>query len=392
MKSMICFLLLFLDISVITANRLEGKINIIFRFDDYKLTSNVFYDSLFYVFNKNHIPLCLGIIPYDKNGLIFNNLDQEQLNGLRLRIVKNEIEIALHGFNHNDNSLSKKSFLVRSVSSEFANLNYKDQFKKIKKAKIAIDSLLNSKVNIFIPPFNSYDDNTLKVLDSLKFDIISASIDGPSKSDKIKYIPYTINNLNELPKLLTKYQFDKTIVVMMHQYVFKEGTGYMNHFSPRIDFNQLDSTLNWINNNTNLSTTSFSMLSHSEDFGNKRFVLNSTNKNLIIKILYKLKLYRYGVYSTVEDIRNHRFILTLVNIIFHIISFVSIYFASNIITKFIKPFKVIMLLFSASMIIVILGILYKGIYSHYQITYLVFAAIISIAILLGIIRGFNKSI
>lgn len=131
----------------------------------------------------------------------------------------------MHGFNHNDNELGKGSFLINPVASEFARLEYNNQFKRINKAKKSIDSLLNINVNIFIPPFDSYDDNTLKVLDSLKFGIISASMDGSSSSDKISYIPFTINDLNELPKIVKKYQYDNlTIVVLMHPYSFKEGT------------------------------------------------------------------------------------------------------------------------------------------------------------------------
>ena len=72
MKLSVTFLLAFLAISVIKANNLNNKINIIFRYDDFYLKQTVFYDSLFYVFQKNQIPLCIGIIPYDKNGLFDN--------------------------------------------------------------------------------------------------------------------------------------------------------------------------------------------------------------------------------------------------------------------------------------------------------------------------------
>lgn len=96
MKSIISFLFLFITISVIKANNLNQRIKIVFRFDDYQLTSTKFYDSLFYIFQKNNIPFCLGIIPFDTNGLIHNEMNPEQLSDLNLRIIRGKIEIALH--------------------------------------------------------------------------------------------------------------------------------------------------------------------------------------------------------------------------------------------------------------------------------------------------------
>jgi peptidoglycan/xylan/chitin deacetylase (PgdA/CDA1 family) len=349
------------------------------------LTSTKFYDSLFYIFQKNNIPLSLGIIPFDKNGIIHNEMNQEQLADLKLRIKSGEIEIALHGFNHSDNELCKGSFLTSPVKSEFAKLEYNNQFKRINKAKNSIDSLLNIKVNIFIPPFNSYDDNTLKVLDSLKFAIISSSMDGSASSDKIRYIPFTINDLNELPKVVKKYKYDKiTIVVLLHPYSFKEGANYPNDFSKRIDFNQLDTLLNWIKKQNYAITTTFSNLDKSENYDKNRFVLNSTNNNLLVKILFKLKLYRYGVYNTAEHIRNNKNILTMFNVFLHIIVFLFIYFTAKIIAKLIKPSKKIMLIFVAIIVILMFCVLYKIINSHSLITYTVFIVTILMALFLGI--------
>jgi peptidoglycan/xylan/chitin deacetylase (PgdA/CDA1 family) len=385
MKSIISFLFLFITISVIKANNLNQRIKIVFRFDDYQLTSTKFYDSLFYIFQKNNIPLSLGIIPFDKNGIIHNEMNQEQLADLKLRIKSGEIEIALHGFNHSDNELCKGSFLTSPVKSEFAKLEYNNQFKRINKAKNSIDSLLNIKVNIFIPPFNSYDDNTLKVLDSLKFAIISSSMDGSASSDKIRYIPFTINDLNELPKVVKKYKYDKiTIVVLLHPYSFKEGANYPNDFSKRIDFNQLDTLLNWIKKQNYAITTTFSNLDKSENYDKNRFVLNSTNNNLLVKILFKLKLYRYGVYNTAEHIRNNKNILTMFNVFLHIIVFLFIYFTAKIIAKLIKPSKKIMLIFVAIIVILMFCVLYKIINSHSLITYTVFIVTILMALFLGI--------
>jgi peptidoglycan/xylan/chitin deacetylase (PgdA/CDA1 family) len=365
-------------------NKSFQKSKVLFRFDDYRLTKTNFYDSLLYIFKKNNIPLCLGIIPFDKNGLMHNNFNQEQLIDFKSRIRVGEIEIALHGFNHNYNELHERKLLTNSVISEFAGLDYSTQYNKIKKAKKSLDSLLNINVNIFIPPFNTYDDNTLKVLDSLKFKIISSSINGSSISNKMRYIPFTLNNLNELHKVIKKNQNENTtIVVLMHPYSFKGGSNYSGDYSKPIDFKQLDILLNWINNLNYINATTFSVLNQNEIFDNKRFVLNSPNNNLVLKILNKLKLYRYGIYITAAYGKNHKVILVLINVFFHIITFLFVYYVTKLITRIIKSSKTFMTITFGIMILMTIAILYK----HRLLILTLYLTTILVAFFLGIIKG-----
>lgn len=391
MKFFIFFLFLFLSASGSSINKFGQRIKIVFRYDDYQLTSTKFNESLLNSFKKNHIPLCLGIIPFNEDGLIHNELTQEQLVDFTSRIKKGEVEVALHGFNHKDNKLVEKSFLVNPIPSEFAKLRYTDQFEKINKAKRSIDSLLNINVNIFIPPFNTYDDNTLKVLDSLKFEVISASIDGSSSSNKIKYIPSTCSDLNELSDIIKKYPNDNlVIVVLIHPYSFKGGSNYSGGPQKRIDFKQLETLLNWVNNQKYINSTTFSRLNQSEIFDNKRFVLNSVNNNLLLNILKKLKFANYGVINTVEYETSHKWIYILFNILLHIITFLFIYFVYSLITKMIKPNKAMVITYLAVTILIIFVIIYNRINSYNLITYIVFMLTIFIGMFLGLLYGNNK--
>lgn len=395
MKSIILLLLFLLSFPLGKANDPGQKIKLVFRFDDYQLSPTKFYDSLFYYFQKNNIPLCLGIIPFDKNGLFHNEMNSEQLNDLSTRIKRGELEIALHGYSHTDNELCKGSFLVRPVLSEFSRSDYNNQFIRLKKAKNAIDSILNINVNIFIPPFNTYDKNTLKSLDDLKFEIISASINGSSASDKIKYIPSTINDLNELPEVIKRYQNSNVlIVVLMHSYSFKDETGneYDGTISRRIDFKQLNSLLNWIKSQNYVNTTTFSILNQNETFDNKRFVLNSLDNNLVIKILNKLKYYRYDIYNTSGYERGYKWIFIILNTFLHLFIFLIVYTISRFITKMINPSRTLMSIIIAAMFLVVCLILYNRINSHSLIIISVMVTTIFTAMLLGLITGKKVSV
>lgn len=387
MKSIIPFLALFMIFFDNAFSKSDQKCKVVFRFDDYQLKSIPFYDSLLIVFEKNRIPLCLGIIPFDKNGSFYNDLNQEQLDDFKTRIRNNEIEIALHGYNHKDNDLQKVSFLKNVSMSEFSGLSYSAQYTKLKLAKESIDSLLDIDVNVFIPPFNTYDENTLKALESLKFEIISANIDGSSNSDKISFIPFTLNDLNELQKVIIMHQNDQiTIVVMMHSYSFKEISNYTGDNTKRIEFKQLDSLLNWIKGQSYIHATTFFRLSQSEIFDNLRFNLNSLNNNLTTKILNKLEIYRYGVYVTAEYERKHRPILVSVNVFLHLIILLSIYYVTKLIIKKIRPSKAFIIISLGIMIIITLVILN----THRLLILAFFLAIIWVAILFGLNKG-NKS-
>jgi hypothetical protein len=389
-KFVFVFVLLFIPIIGNASFKSDPRSKIVFRFDDFELNSTAFNDSLLYIFRKNEIPICLGIIPFDKNGIFQKDLTKKQLEDFKESITKNEVEIALHGYNHKDNEVQKGSFLINPVASEFAKLSFIAQHTKLKLAKESIDSLLEIQVNIFIPPFNTYDVNTLKALDSLKMEIISASLDGPSNSAIIKYIPYTCNDLNKLPKIIKKYQNDNIVIVaLMHSYSFKGGNNYPGSPSKRIDFKQLDTLLCWIKNQNYIDATTFSILNQNGVFDNKRFVLNSLNNNFLFKVLNKMEIYRYGVYNTSEYEIRFKGIFTLFNILFHIILFVIIYGITKIISKMIRPSKRNAVIFFAFVISVSLLFIYSKINSHSLMTLSFLIITVFGALLLGTIRA-NK--
>jgi peptidoglycan/xylan/chitin deacetylase (PgdA/CDA1 family) len=390
MRLLVSFLLLLITSSVLSGQTEDNKIKIVFRFDDYMLTQNVTFDSILDVFKKNSISLTLGVVPYNEE-LIFNELSQDQLNDLRDRIKNNEIEIALHGFNHTDNKLSGRSLLKREILSEFYNMEYNDQVVKIKKGKEALDSLLNTNTKVFIPPFNSYDDNTIKALAGLDFEVISASMDGYSGPDIISYIPYTISDLTKLPGLLRMDPDDDyTVIVVIHPYSFIGGI--KTDLTEPVYFSKLDTMLNWINGQDNILTVSFSALGKSEEFSALRFKMNSTDNNMLVKFLEEFNILRHGVYNTTEYQRKHARILGLFNVVFHVMVFFIFYFTAKIFRRLIKPTRLIRILFISLCLLLILAVLYKAFNSHALIIYVMFLTTIVVAFSAGLFNSRDRSL
>lgn len=385
MRLLVSFLLLLISSSVVSGQLQDHKIKIVFRFDDYMMTQHVIFDSILDIFKKNNISLTLGVVPYDKKEVLFNKLNQDQLDDLKNRIKRKEIEIALHGYTHTDNKLTGGSLLKKEILSEFSNLEYNEQVKKIRKGKAALDSILNINTVVFIPPYNSYDGNTIKALDSLNFDVISASMDGYSGHGKISYIPHTISDLTKLPGLLMKVPDDDySIVVVIHPYSFIGGIE--TELTQPVYFSKLDTMLNWINRQENILTLSFSALGKSEEFSALRFTMNSTDNNMLIKVLEKFSIIRYGVYNTIEYQRNHKRIFGILNVLFHVIVFLIFYLIGLITRKLIRPNRLIKVIVILFFILLIVAVLYKAINSYAFPIYALFLSIIVVAFCAGLFR------
>jgi hypothetical protein len=137
----------------------DKKIIIIaFRNDDLSVNSNLTHEeSVLNIFWKYGIKQTFAFIP--KRG-VNKNFELNYLNEKApiLEALKNwskqgKIEFAVHGYVH------KKS---EGSSGEFDGLPYDSQLGKITDGKRIIDKIFNINVNMFAPPWNQADNNTVK--------------------------------------------------------------------------------------------------------------------------------------------------------------------------------------------------------------------------------------
>ena len=337
MKFKILSLIFLLSVNSLLAN-VSSDTKIIFRFDDYLLTPSKLTDSLFLTFSRNKIPLCIGIIPFDTSGKFLNQLDSVQIADLQSRISNGEIEVALHGYNHRNQVT--RLFFRKSTKSEFATTAYEKQLFKLSAGKRVLDSLLKTNISVFVPPFNTYDNNTLKALEKLNFKIISGNRQGPSDNSSMYYMPETHEDFSGLAEIIKKNKGrDVTIVVYFHPYTFVGGTGYYEgHSAGTITINQLDGFLKWVNT-LNISSTTFTGLAKEADYGKTHYNENTFRNNLLKKALNYLKLYSYGVYFGFGLQKGNSF-LAAANILLHIVTFVIVFLVIWLFYKKFRPAKV----------------------------------------------------
>lgn len=143
------------------------------------------------LFKKNNVKPLLGVVPDNCD----KELNVEEENYDFWRIIKSlqsngTVEIAQHGYEH-------KNIGQNNYFSEFVGLPYEQQLEKIKKGR---DVLINNNIytDIWMAPWHSYDDETIKTLKHLKFKKIT---------DSIALYPFKCNDMLFVPQQLWKPRY-----------------------------------------------------------------------------------------------------------------------------------------------------------------------------------------
>jgi len=146
------------------------------------------------------------------------------VNGIK-HIIQAEqsgiVEIAQHGYAH-----IKNIHNTGNKNSEFVSLSYNDQKEKIIKGKKILDKIFKHEIKGFVPPFNSFDENTLKILIQQGFSYLSAGWDIPEPLlSNISIIPRTCSLKNaqqSLKEAKTLGKLSPKIVIVLHHDDFEE--------------------------------------------------------------------------------------------------------------------------------------------------------------------------
>ncbi|MEZ5561567.1 MAG: DUF2334 domain-containing protein [Gammaproteobacteria bacterium] len=253
------------------------SIRVFFRYDDYCATSDATVDNgLIGLFGKHGLCCTFAVIPRVTEG---NYRDPQPRPGLELDASRKQalvgavqagaIDVALHGFEHRSNGLGMPH-------SEFRGTGYAEQAAKISRGKAMLEEIISRPVRSFVPPWNTYDENTLKALDDNGISCLSANRYGPliGTIETMRFLPITV----ELPDLEAAVEAarnsgddDPVIGVLMHPYDFRESG------DPRaqVDLAGLDSKLAWLKQQADVSVASVAALSTSTPvFDIRRYASN----------------------------------------------------------------------------------------------------------------------
>jgi predicted deacetylase len=263
----------------------KKQINVVFRFDDPSAISPTDLElKIIDAFREHNASITFGVIPFRCSGNEVDMspqntvpLDHEKGKLLRKLIDEGVLDIALHGYSHQ--TLDAKKW------TEFRGLDYKSQLNKLSKGKKLLEKTIGVPVTTFVPPFNTYDQNTLKALEALGFTTLSADARQKASSDsRLNFIPFTIR-LPELKEAIRRARASSDrqplIVIMTHHYDFKEFStkrevsSYSKKRGGVTSSSELYDLLGWLKSQGDIRILSISQaVKEIKDLGVKRYQMS----------------------------------------------------------------------------------------------------------------------
>lgn len=238
------------------------SIRVFFRYDDYCATSDAVVDNgLIELFGKHGLCCTFAVIPRVTEG---NYRDPQPRESLALDDTRRQalaaaaqagiVDVALHGYEHRSNGLGMPH-------SEFRGLEYAAQSDKIRRGRALLEAIIARPVLSFVPPWNTYDEGTLKALDDNGICCLSANRYGPviDTIDTMRFLPITV----ELADLESAVQAarasdddDPVIGVLMHPYDFRESGDQR----AQVDLSELERKLTWLKQQSDVTVASVTAL------------------------------------------------------------------------------------------------------------------------------------
>jgi len=204
----------------------------VFRYDDFGAKSPlVIENEIVRIFSAAGVRCTFGVIPFEVAGdyrvphqddLI--PLPAPKADLLRQGVRLGAIEVALHGFSHGTVARQKWG---SDRFTEFGGVTFREQVQKVSRGKSFVEEMLNRNLRVFIPPWNSYDSNTVAAIEELGLPCISADVlSYPGRSKKIKFLPTTCELLGferAIETAKSVRQWEPIIVCLFHPYDFLES-------------------------------------------------------------------------------------------------------------------------------------------------------------------------
>lgn len=271
---------------------LQGRkvIRVYFRFDDpSEISDHELEKRILDLFVKYESKICFAIIPFkkkwqDKSDTLWT-LTEQTAHHMIQGAINGTIEIAQHGYAHVNNLKTKPG-----PPSEFTELDYDLQKGRILEGKKHLSALFSQPITGFVPPFNSYDSNTVKALTENSFEYLSAGWEHPhldSKIQNISILPRTCNlqSLGGALKEAEKYKkLSPVIGVVLHHDEFEEHihSNSPDNRKPFTNLKQLEQLLKNIKNSDTLETCHISEICRAQPnlanlihFSNQKWMKNT---------------------------------------------------------------------------------------------------------------------
>jgi peptidoglycan/xylan/chitin deacetylase (PgdA/CDA1 family) len=231
------------------------QITVVFRYDDVCNASSTDVEMrILAAFEKRGVPITFAVIPFggpfpkEAGQPDPSPLNETKAWMLHKALNSGSIEIAQHGYSHEDVRAGQAG-----GSSEFSEQPYDKQLDRIARGKRHLEYMLDRRVMSFVPPWNTYDGQTIRAAKALRFQVFSPG--GPDTAMQAKYnilclgccqSPATLKQrVDEARKSAGRHP---VVTALFHSYQIRDYNKDLGEFT----FAELESILDWINDQHDL--------------------------------------------------------------------------------------------------------------------------------------------
>ena len=242
------FLILLAALATSSAVEAAAPIRVVLRYDDPSAKSNTEIETRLIETLRQYKMVCtFSIIPFVYAELPGSAqsaqewpLPARKAEQLAAAAREGLLELAQHGYSHRDNSPPGVK------PSEFAGLDHDEQWRKIQAGRTFLENALGMDVRTFVPPFNTYDANTVRAAEASGFACLSADMWRTADPTSVMaFLPATCTPVDIKQAVADARQSgDPTpiVVVLFHEYEFVE----IDAARGTMTFEQFLANLQWL--------------------------------------------------------------------------------------------------------------------------------------------------
>jgi peptidoglycan/xylan/chitin deacetylase (PgdA/CDA1 family) len=246
------------------------KIRLCFRLDDpHAQSDHTLEAAIFRVFEKFSVPLSVAVVPFKgttgPEQLV--GASRENMSHVADGIRDGRIELLQHGYAHARNTMAPKVPL-----SEFVGVEEASQARLITVGRRQLEDGFGVSISGFVPPWNSYDETTTRVLTNAGFRFLSAGVEAAKYPKILKAtrgpmtVPCTCNLLTLESSIEEALRFQTTspaLVCVFHPDDFEEfrDPPAPGERMPYTNLRVLEKQLAWVRTINEISVSSIGELS-----------------------------------------------------------------------------------------------------------------------------------
>ena len=255
LKSMALVLSVCILLALAASTCAANAITLVFRYDDYSTTSPLEMDKkVIEAFRAHGVAVTFAVIPAVRDTLhkgVVLPLTAERAAVLKDALQAGRFEVAQHGYSHRS--------IPGRTQTEFAGQPGPQQEQLLRDGREILQSRLGISIGAFVPPWNSFDEQTLAALERLGFTTISAARPyAPAGQSTLRFAPETCTSLAGLKQSIAgarELGDGYTLIIpVLHAYDFKEHDAKRG----RTTIGELSALLDWVKAQGDVQTRTLS--------------------------------------------------------------------------------------------------------------------------------------